>query len=1179
MSDRPNIPWATVGTVLVVLGGIYLYLKPAESQRPRMTAQVPQDLAPELDVEARLWQDPLEAVARHDPDKSRSTSDPLHTLEFLRSRVAAVRSAAGGKVLVLAVLIPGGPYSDDAETRLRTRHAVLSALGVSGFIPTDSFHIGSLNVRWEPQFDEVPADAAAALSLQPFPGEANPPVLSIPYEWCSARPVLASAAFAANAEARLGSKVLVLWLQEDALVNQPLQRLRLLRNALAQKSPLQWLQKAVLSTPQPGPQDQRAPDFDFRVVGPRSSTLLKAMIEAVPTSAARMPGHAMNASPATVPAVPLYSGTATLDDAALTYGTASDKAVSELLKESGFQFHRTTPTEIALAGELIDELERRQVNVSVAKQRRQRHASAQQRPPRAPPDNVALVGEWDTLYGRAIGFAFLAALQGRTVADVLKDEPVRWPAHVSRHSYLRGIDGQLPGDATVSSGSPAPSPKSQLASVVSPGFGPEATEGRNQSDYLRRLALELEQEDRRLKIQGGMGLKAVGIFGSDVYDKLLVLQVLRQRLPNVLFFTTDVDVRFFHPDAWHHAHNLLIVSHFGLQTRLGSDHWDALAQNRVPPFRDGYQTATYCAALAALGNVPQNGLELATLRPRIFEVGRAGPVDLSLPPSNEHPYRSRALAQRPDQLHWWSARRVLQGYTVLLAGAVLLLYLVAMSGVTGFKWRNFLLHHYLFIPIALFCVAAALAKLKGNLEAGEEPVLLLQGVSVWGTEAIRVFAALLSVHFVLRAWHDMRQNRKEIEDRFDLAPRRNGAAWWVKWQAYRCRRELIGTLRVPPWELTFWAAAAGCCGQQGACPWPEGRVECFARRRRTLRRICYRAFPQIAFDWDHRGEAIAAVAGFFASRQMEGARPPGRRALTQRREADRRRRRRWLHVCSWWNAVANRWPRVQENRPSDARQLWRRYRECGTPLARLLRFGPAVVLYGIFGFTMIALLGPPRAPVRGAFTAQADRVALMVSVAGLIFLTFFVADATRLCQRFIDQLCRKTAWPRSTLVRASSKLALPADDLDEYLDIELIARLTNVVGRVIYYPFIVMTLLILSRNSYFDDWDWPLSLLIIFSLNALYAIAAGVVMRRAAERARREDLRPLREKLISYQDSAPNRHRAERIERIIKSIEANRTGAFGSFSHNPVLGAFLLPSSGIGAWALLEVLAKWHAGG
>src|SRR5262249_26713634 len=155
---------------------------------------------------------------------------------------------------------------------------------------------------------------------------------------------------------------------------------------------------------------------------------------------------------------------------------------------------------------------------------------------------------------------------------------------------------------------------------------PEQAAGRSQYDYLRRLGDEIARLDSDARFAGN-GVKAIGIVGSDVYDKLLILQALRSRFKDKIFFTTDLDARYLHADQKEWARNLVIASNFDLSLR------PALQQSTLP-FRDGYQTATYLAGLMALEGKPLdywNGKLKDWLRPQIFEIGRTGAVHLASP--------------------------------------------------------------------------------------------------------------------------------------------------------------------------------------------------------------------------------------------------------------------------------------------------------------------------------------------------------------------------------------------------------------------------------------------------------------------------------------------------------------------------------------------------------------------
>ncbi len=162
-------------------------------------------------------------------------------------------------------------------------------------------------------------------------------------------------------------------------------------------------------------------------------------------------------------------------------------------------------------------------------------------------------------------------------------------------------------------------------------------DGHDQTDSLLRLADMMATEDREARNKGEKGFRAIGVLGSDVYDKLLILRALRPRFPDVVFFTNNLDAQFSQPEEWEAAHNLVVVSAFGLRLH---DRW----QRNIPPFRDGYQTATFLGTLVATGEFEQRPgslvvkdqllppLALSKIMdlPRVFEIGRNGALDLSV---------------------------------------------------------------------------------------------------------------------------------------------------------------------------------------------------------------------------------------------------------------------------------------------------------------------------------------------------------------------------------------------------------------------------------------------------------------------------------------------------------------------------------------------------------------------
>src|SRR5215467_7256829 len=294
------------------------------------------------------------------------------------------------------------------------------------------------------------------------------------------------------------------------------------------------------------------------------------------------------------------------------------------------------------------------------------------------PDRIILVSELDTAYGRELPQAFEAAVCEARAPCIGSRPP--W---VRRFSYLRGLDGKIPG-------APHPESKADGDKPAGEGAAPfeplERAEGPSQVDYLRRLAAHAREvpSDPGDGSSGGE-VRAIGVLGSDVYDKSLVLRAFRREFPKAVFFTTDLDARMLHPAEYAWTRNLIVASSFGFSL-------EPELQRHVPPFRDSYQTAIFLATQCAL-SVPRapcaEALRMSPralrdrIPPRIFESGRGVAFDLGgESPRGIHPEVPRIVALP-------SPRYLLLSLGIVLSGS-LLLYLVSpplKDGIDGLVQR------------------------------------------------------------------------------------------------------------------------------------------------------------------------------------------------------------------------------------------------------------------------------------------------------------------------------------------------------------------------------------------------------------------------------------------------------------------------------------------------------------
>jgi hypothetical protein len=399
---------------------------------------------------------------------------------------------------------------------------------------------------------------------------------------------------------------------------------------------------------------------------------------------------------------------------------------------------------------------------------------------------------------------------------------------VHRLTYMRGLDGQLPGtqetgDRKDSKGDGEANKQASLTDVfkTKPGVKDEdRPNGQGQQDYLRRLADRLRTFDETLHRQNEGGISAIGILGSDVFDKLLVLRALQPKFPAAVFFTTDLDASLTLPSELDFTRNLIISSSFGPELRED-------IQGEIPPFRGSYQTSAFLATSLAIdtrgaGWEPASWQEKISAwlsQSRIFEIGRTGDLiqysartkDVpTASPRNRQRENPASIAQNISSVEGRSAA----SYTGTLvdirsrvsrpdsacgddiracrdiqppidklfpepenldliagtfAGTGLLIVL------TLFIRR---LHEHAGVEISILAlITGAAAAACYNWESlatwltedgRGEPMALLQGVSVWPTILPRALSVVLSIYLLWRAWRKLDENLYEIAQQLNL---------------------------------------------------------------------------------------------------------------------------------------------------------------------------------------------------------------------------------------------------------------------------------------------------------------------------------------------------------------------------------------------------------------------------
>ena len=254
----------------------------------------------------------------------------------------------------------------------------------------------------------------------------------------------------------------------------------------------------------------------------------------------------------------------------------------------------------------------------------------------------------------------------------------------------------------------------------------------------------------------------------------------------------------------------------------------------------------------------------------------------------------------------------------------------------------------------------------------------------------------------------------------------------------------------------------------------------------------------------------------------------------------------------------------------DVAALWQGYLQRCRPLRRLLRIVPMVVFYFLALCLLFDILGPPsHVPIRNF---QLFVPIIFVTVVLFLLLSFFVLDAIHLHEGFLRQLSdRESSWPQKTFENYEYSADLPVTtqrDLADYWDLLLVASRTEAIGKIVYYPFVVLSLLIVARFGVFTNWTWSPSLLTAFALHAGLVFYTGWRLPLVANRYKNTVLERLKRR--KRQTLTEARRLPEAADTLIEEIESMHQGAFAYLWEQPALRALVFPSGGLGLLSLLQ---------
>lgn len=1210
------LPWVAA---LLIAAGVYVDSLPLKSQRPSDEDRAKFAHVGRQDIEARLWQDPFSSL----PLKSMQSAadrceeairDKNHQLETLSAQVRYRQNELRQEVELLGVMVPGGPYFEDGESRRRYRYAVVSAL---------------LNSKWAPVQGDKLGYAWTFESCISEPWLRRAPEV-LPYEWFEK-----DLNSAADDNSNRKKALLVLWLEEDAMSRRPLKGMERvlgligdpravfcdtaakpecslgglpetyaveLRKVLMKERVCSKENPGAVSAPNRTILHAATDDFGCAlpgnktvVIGPGTTDTLRGVVRDLadaaqetrsPARGTRFPATAPQvlrffSSGATAPYIDAYERPpgealrAAKDAVGLDLASALRDATKRALWEcerwaeqeverklrctSAFDEKKVSEADVKSLKTALDE---RVVRLTTTDDKLSEAFFHELKFRLSDPSpfswlsanaegamlcdaTIAIVAEQDSEYAQGFAAGIMERAKKQVGGGKAQNEgktPECNPS-VRTFGYLRGVDGILPDGKADSEKQETNSERSltRTADIFSATKDSDRAEGRTQYDYIARLAQHLMEVDESERRQNRAGIRAIGVMGNDVYDKLVVLDALRPRFPRAVFFAADLDARLIGGKAAASTRNLVVASAYGLTLHPG-------LQGQAPPFRDTYQTGMYFATRVATEDKPATDPALLkTLfdQAQTFEIGRTQAIPLNarrgcwcctigdLASGNctsIHP------AVRENDKTPWPRPATFAVLVLVMVLASILLWLTSTTirqeaakiwkvddrGSRKINWRSLPILGAAFLVVPLLLGAVAWYFLwRDAVSPDGEPLAWVEGVSIWPTEIIRS-VALVGIWMMI----------------------------------------ILGRL---------------CLGTSIDSVARDFRLTSFTERRRApLDKEKWRAHP-IGWLWWFDPESPKDNASANASVQC----------------------------------------------PRDA--LWLRYLDS-------MRLGPSFIRItsaSLLFFTgAVAVLGFdwPHGPHRGSFAAGVDQVMLIALLGSVTGLLFAALDSSLMVARLLDHVeghkPEERFWAPADIYWSKYEAGEPY--IRPLVTFHCAVKLAAAVNKFVWLPFAAFLLLLPARSHFFDAWNFPWSLLAVVLAAGLLAVLGAARLRRAAARLRdrilvdldkkaekdrnrarrappgvaRDDLHtriyqtPTVEavkevRIDGMRDSAnpayifweeqagrigdiPRQLRATFIQAITEEIRSTKQGPFRSFWEEPVARAVMLLLGGSGTISLVE---------
>lgn len=1023
-SSFSNIPYTFIFLLFSSIGIMQFYQGPLEDPTP--SVEVDAGLSPirgHQKIPARIWEDPFEAA--HSVLKTKNAAlldtssenlikeifDTILGKNSSKKKRACDQTCSQNlknKIHIYAIPLSVDSWSISQETRVKRRYATHMALYRQGFIPSQSSSIHSLCLP--PLSLETMSNKKSSSSYPCMPHQ------YIHYEILTKENNSHEETDESTDQNSLPEVAILLWTRNARVSEDPA--------LFVQQLSSQLLVEAKNIFDENLTEEELIQFFDFVAFWPPSSSGLAKVREILDNYS----------PPKTIPELRFrlvnYSATA-------FFSSDNNTHLEPLSGLDNVNLRITFDTVIAddslVIDQLLDELFLKRGFSPIN-------------------TNFVLVTEWENIYSRKMAKEFQKLCKLKMPPDSIQSH-----CNIYHFPYISGISGDSFHSLSATKIKTQVKDKSSKQQEIRLPFGS------GQYDYIRRSAHTFNQRFKNKRNT------VFALFGSNLDDKLLVLQAVRESNKESTIITTDVNALYTSLITKYPIRNLIIASSFPLDIESNTDtsFEDSFGTFH---FRDSYQTSLFKAITISITKKESMLTSRDELSKNIelYEVGKSGFIDLN----------DKKTKASQDFLYWNSDQAVLaKNVLIPIIMVVLLMWLVWVKsklhmhaefnkpGPTAAFERTILkalgpniawpkkVGAVLVVYIMFFNLMFIFYALSGSFKT--ESSELFSGISIWVSEIGRALAISVILFSVTVSWTKLKKWRKSISKRMINSQEMQTTTDWNPFVFMN--NELLTREKEHIYNRINFE-----------------RSWAFFRNELTARNISIKSIYILI---------ILSLLGA------------------------------WMYIDQYDSLF---------NMPAH-------------PIAR----GNVATLYD-------------------RFFASLSNILLTLHIAYVIVITY-------VCGRLVSHLSRGIVkWPQYYIDKLKKEYSKDEETItqlySEYQGIKLIGILTNTIGPQVVTPFIALFLIIVTRNTYFDNWNYPISFLSFYSISGICLLICAIWLRMLSTKAKTNALDRLIIQKTRYLD---NEEKSRSVDYVITLIKDYQKGAFSGWKDNPLVAAIMLPISSI----------------